>query len=208
MRDDEEEVLLVDSGDRVIGTEPKLAAHRSGLRHRAFSVFLFDERGATLLQSRALSKYHSGGLWSNACCGHPRAGEQTGAAAERRLFEELGLRAELRSAGRMAYRAELPGGWRENEIVHLFTGTCSADPAPDPKEVEACRWVEPAALSAEACRQPERFTAWFGIYLAAVPEVVLGGRAAPMTLESPARAQQSLPMQPSRAPVVPMTCNP
>lgn len=174
MRDEEEEVLLVDSRDRVIGTGPKLAAHRDALRHRAFSVFLFDGRGATLLQARARAKYHSGGLWSNACCGHPRAGERTRDAAERRLFEELGVRATLKRAGRFAYQAELPGGWHENEIVHLFTGTCEGEPMPDETEVESWRWAEPGALMAEAAGRPECFTAWFGIYLAAVPEIALG----------------------------------
>ena len=181
MRDEEEQVLLVDSRDRVVGTAPKLAVHRDALRHRAFSVFLFDTSGAALLQSRALSKYHSGGLWSNACCGHPRAHERTRAAAERRLFEELGVRAELQKAGRLAYRADLPGGWYENEIVHLYTGVCSREPSPDAEEVESWRWAEPAALEAEFASEPGRFTAWFGIYVNAVPEIVFGQprRAAP-----------------------------
>jgi isopentenyl-diphosphate Delta-isomerase len=174
MRDEEERVLLVDSRDRVIGTGPKLAAHRDALRHRAFSVFLFDRSGATLLQARARAKYHSGGLWSNACCGHPRAGERTRDAAERRLFEELGVRATLKRAGRLAYSAELPGGWHENEIVHLFTGICECDPAPDEAEVESWRWADQGSLMNEVAASPDRFTAWFGIYLAAVPEIALG----------------------------------
>ena len=174
MRDEEEQVVLVDSRDRVIGTGPKLAAHRQALRHRAFSVFLFDESGAALLQSRALSKYHSPGLWSNACCGHPRAGERTRAAAERRLFEELGIRADLRKAGCLAYQADLADGWHENEIVHLFTGTCSREPQPDRAEVESWRWMEAATLAAEFAERPSRFTAWFGIYVNAVPEIVFG----------------------------------
>jgi len=178
MQDEEEQVVLVDSRDRVVGTGPKLATHRSGVRHRAFSVFLFDKGGATLLQSRALSKYHSGGLWSNACCGHPRAGERTRAAAERRLFEELGVRAPLRKAGRLAYQADLAGGWQENEIVHLYTGTWSGEPAPDAAEVDSWRWADTRGLAAEHEAAPGRFTAWFGIYMKAVPEVALGIRMA------------------------------
>jgi isopentenyl-diphosphate delta-isomerase len=183
MRDEEEQVLLVDSRDRVIGTGSKLDVHRDAIRHRAFSVFLFDGEGATLIQARARAKYHSGGLWSNACCGHPRVGERTRAAAERRLFEELGVRTTLRKAGQIAYRAELPGGWHENEIVHLFTGTCTGEPAPDAAEVEGWRWADVAELATEASNQPARFTAWFGIYARAVPEIVFGRqgpRAAPL----------------------------
>jgi isopentenyl-diphosphate Delta-isomerase len=174
MIDAEEQVVLVDEQDRPLGARAKLEAHRDAARHRAFSVFLFDDAGAVLLQSRALSKYHSPGLWSNACCGHPRVGEPPLAAARRRLYEELGLKAALSPAGRIAYAAELPGGWYENEIVHLFTGRCAAAPRPDPAEVGAWRWTAPDALAAEYRAQPDAFTAWFKIYLERIPEVALG----------------------------------
>jgi isopentenyl-diphosphate delta-isomerase len=90
-----EEVILVDAFDCAIGTSEKLLAHREGRLHRAVSVFIFNPEGQMLLQQRALSKYHSGGLWSNACCGHPRPGESEKNAAERRLFEEMGVRCQL-----------------------------------------------------------------------------------------------------------------
>lgn len=196
MRDEEEQVVLVDGRDRTLGAGPKLSVHRAGLRHRAFSVFLFDPDGAVLLQSRAFSKYHSGGLWSNACCGHPRVGERVRDAAARRLFEELGLRIRLRKAGRLSYRADLPGGWQENEIVHLFTATCTEVPAPDPAEVRAWRWIDPAELATDAAEWPEQFTAWLGIYLRTLPEVVLGK----------GRREAAGPMQPSRASVVARPC--
>jgi len=175
MIDEEEEVVLVDEHDQPLGTHRKLSAHRQALRHRAFSVFLFNAAGEILLQARALGKYHCGGLWSNACCGHPRHGEASAAAAARRLREELGLAAPLAEAGRIAYHADLSNGWYENEIVHLFVGRCDAAPVPDPREVGDWRWVAPAALETEFGEAPERFTPWFGIYLQTIPEVAIAG---------------------------------
>jgi isopentenyl-diphosphate delta-isomerase len=175
MRDNEERVVLVDLDDQVIGCEAKLPAHRRGVRHRAFSTFLFDSSGAVLLQARAHGKYHSGGLWSNACCGHPRVGEPSQAAAERRLYEEMCVHVPLRPAGIFSYCAELGGGWRENEIVHLFTGVCRSIPDPDPAEVGAWRWADPLALASEHRTRPDRFTAWFSIYVAQLPWAALGG---------------------------------
>lgn len=177
MIDEEEEVVLVDEHDQPLGTHRKLSAHRQALRHRAFSVFLFNPAGEILLQARALGKYHCGGLWSNACCGHPRQGEASPAAAARRLREEMGLAPPLHEAGRIAYHADLSNGWYENEIVHLFVGRCDAAPDPDPREVGGWRWIAPAALEAEFGATPERFTPWFGIYLQTIPEVAFAGTA-------------------------------
>ena len=173
MVDADESVLLVDAHDRPLGSHAKLAAHRLGLRHRAFSVFLADSDGNVLLQSRSTSKYHSPGLWSNACCGHPRLGETNIAAARRRLGEEMGLEAELVPAGRLGYRAALSNGWFENEIVHLFVGRCDAEPSPDPDEVGEWRRVGPDRLVAESAAMPAAFTAWLNLYLDQIPEVVL-----------------------------------
>lgn len=173
MVDADENVVLVDARDRPLGSHAKLDAHRRGLRHRAFSVFLADSDGRVLLQSRSLAKYHSGGLWSNACCGHPRVGESNIAAAGRRLREEMGLEAELRPAGRLSYAATLSEGWHENEIVHLFTGRSDAEPAPDRSEVHDWRRVETDRLAAECATLPDAFTAWFRIYLDRVPQVAL-----------------------------------
>ena len=176
MIDEEEEVVLVDEHDQPLGTHRKLSAHRKALRHRAFSVFLFNDAGEILLQARALSKYHCGGLWSNACCGHPRVGESSPIAAGRRLSEELGIAPALHEAGRIAYHADLSNGWYENEIVHLFTGRFDGAPHPDPAEVGDWRWVSPRALEEEYAETPGAFTPWFGIYLQTIPEVALAGR--------------------------------
>lgn len=184
MIDEEEEVVLVDEHDQPLGTHLKLAAHRQALRHRAFSVFLFNDAGALLLQARALSKYHCGGLWSNACCGHPRNGELSPTAASRRLREELGIAPPLIEAGRIAYHADLSNGWYENEIVHLFIGRCNEPPAPDPHEVGDWRWVAPDRLEDEYAANPGAFTPWFGIYLQTIPEVALWGELRPESLRA------------------------
>ena len=158
-----ERVVLVDAADAEIGTEDKLAAHRAGRLHRAFSVFVFNGRGEMLLQRRASSKYHSGGLWSNTCCSHPRPGEATPDAAHRRLFEEMGIRCELRPAFAFIYRADVGGGLIEHEYDHLFIGRWDGDPEPDLAEVEAWRWATPAAVRRELRRHPRRFTFWFRV---------------------------------------------
>jgi len=173
MIDAQEYVLLVDEKDRPTGSHAKLDAHRAALRHRAFSVFIADSAGNLLMQSRAHGKYHSGGLWSNACCGHPRVGESSIAAAGRRLVEEMGIRTPLKPVGSLSYSATLPNGWHENEIVHLFIGRCDAEPSPDPSEVEGWRRVSARTLLAECAAVPDEFTAWFKIYLEAVPDIAL-----------------------------------
>ena len=159
----EERVILVDEADRELGTEGKLRAHREARLHRAFSVFLFDAEGRMLLQRRAAEKYHSGGLWTNTCCSHPRPGEEVGAAARRRLEEEMGLRCELERAFTFVYRAELDDGLWEHEYDHVFIGSVDVDPEPDPAEVEGWRWVAVEEVEREMEAHPERFTIWFRI---------------------------------------------
>ena len=161
MIDSEERVILVDENDEEIGTAEKLAAHRSGDLHRAFSVFLYNEDGLVLLQRRAGTKYHSPGLWSNTCCGHPRPGEDTLAAASRRLTEELGISGELQHASTFRYQATLRDGLVEHEIDHVFTGLASGDPNPDPAEVSEWQWMTIEDVSAWLAREPGAFTAWF-----------------------------------------------
>jgi isopentenyl-diphosphate delta-isomerase len=156
----EERVILVGPGDEPIGTEEKLEAHRSGALHRAFSVFVFDRRGQILLQRRAEGKYHSGGRWSNTCCGHPRPGEETEAAATRRLEEEMGFTCNLRDLFSFTYAVEVGGGLREHEIDHVLVGRHDGDPSPDPAEVAEWRWVATDALEREMASEPDRFTPW------------------------------------------------
>ncbi len=166
----EEEVVLVDAKDNEVGRAPKLAAHRAGLLHRAISVFLTNSAGELLLQRRADGKYHSPSLWSNACCTHPRPGEQPHAAALRRLEEELGIRAELAYLTSFIYKAELGNGLWEHELDHLFVGRTDELPQPDPAEVAEWRWASAAELDEELKAAPETFTAWFPLALARLRE--------------------------------------
>jgi isopentenyl-diphosphate delta-isomerase len=159
---DADQVILVDADDRVLGTTPKLEAHRAGALHRAFSVFVFDSQGDLLLQRRARTKYHSGGRWTNTCCGHPRPGEDTGLAARRRLREEMGFTCPLTPVGSFTYRAAVGGGFEEHELDHVFVGVHDGVPLPSPAEVDAWRRCALGALLAELARAPGSFTAWFG----------------------------------------------
>jgi len=156
-------VVLVDENDNAIGTEEKLRAHTLGTLHRAVSVFALDRAGAIVIQQRALGKYHSGGLWSNAACTHPRDGESVLDAAKRCLREELGVNASLKAAFRFRYRAAVPPGLIEHEYDHVFVGTLEGAPDPAAAEVQAWRTIEPNALTAEVAQHPDAFTAWFRI---------------------------------------------
>lgn len=157
-----ESVVLVDENDTELGAAGKLEAHRRGLLHRAFSIFAFNGRGELLLQQRAHGKYHSGGLWSNTCCSHPRVGEPTADAARRRLEEELGVSSgQLTEVGTLRYRTQL-GALVENELDHLLVTHLSTEPSPDPDEVAGWRFVGPEELMAWYDRRPEDFTVWFG----------------------------------------------
>ncbi len=167
--DRDEEVILVDEQDKAIGAGPKLEVHADGRLHRAFSVFVFNRAGQLLMHQRAETKYHSGGLWTNTCCGHPRPGESVADAASRRLGEEMGFDCELIEIGVFTYRAELDHDLIEHEIDHVFTGRYDVDPSPAPEEVQAWEWVEVADLRERLIAEPERFTAWFPFALRALP---------------------------------------
>ncbi|MET9459281.1 isopentenyl-diphosphate Delta-isomerase [Streptomyces canus] len=153
---------LVDEHGVTIGTAEKLAAHQPpGQLHRAFSVFLFDERGRLLLQQRALGKYHSPGVWSNTCCGHPYPGEAPFAAAARRTYEELGVSPSLLAeAGTVRYNHPDPdSGLVEQEYNHLFVGMVQSPLAPDPEEVGATAFVTPDELAERHAK--DAFSSWF-----------------------------------------------
>jgi len=161
----DERVVLVDNEDREVGVASKLDAHQQGQLHRAFSVLVFDASGDMLLQRRAAVKYHSAGLWSNSCCGHPRPGEDLRSAAERRLREELGLDVALQHDFSFIYQAALEGGMHEHELDHVFVGRSDAEPVPDPAEVSEYRRVSPRTLVDEMSAAPAAFTVWFHILM-------------------------------------------
>jgi isopentenyl-diphosphate Delta-isomerase len=174
MGDTEELILLVDADDHIVGTGEKLDTHRKGALHRAFSVIVWNGSGQLLLQKRATRKYHSGGLWTNACCGHPRPEEDVKAAARRRLKEEMGFTCNLSALGTITYRAELDRGMVEHELVHVFRGVYDGTVTPDPAEAEDYRWASLPKLRSDIAAEPERYSAWLREYLSAQWPLALG----------------------------------
>jgi isopentenyl-diphosphate delta-isomerase len=160
----EEQLILVDEGNRAIGRAGKTAVHRAGLLHRAFSIFIVDDRGRIVLQQRNPKKYHSGGLWANSCCGHPRPGERTIAAANRRLGEELGVSCALSFGFFARYRSELDNGMHENELVYVYFGRLRAKPRPHPDEIVDVAFLPFDDIRRRIKREPGSFTAWFKHY--------------------------------------------
>src|SRR5438477_3168108 len=160
----EEQLILVDENNRATGTAGKMAVHRAGLLHRAFSIFIVDDRGRIVLQQRNRQKYHSGGLWANTCCGHPRPGERTVAAARRRLHEELGVTATLALGFFSRYRTDLDHGMQENEYVYVFFGRLSGEPRPDPAEVAAVQSLPLDEIKRRIGKSPQSFTYWLRHY--------------------------------------------
>lgn len=165
-------LILVDGLDREIGAASKLQAHVDGALHRAFSVVLVRD-GETgpelLLAKRSLVKYHSGGLWANSCCSHPRVGEDVVEAAYRRVPEELGCEArDLHELHSFVYRAEFDNGLTEHEYDHVVVGRCEGEITPNPAEASEARWVNFEGLAAELANEPHKFAAWVPIVLTLV----------------------------------------
>jgi len=158
-----EEVILVNEQDEPIGTMEKMEAHRKGLLHRAFSIFVFNKKNELLLQQRAFSKYHSGGLWTNTCCSHPRKGEQTIDACHRRLQEEMGFDCELEKITDFIYRAELDHNLIEHEFDHVFVGKWEGSPKLNPEEAASYKWMDVEAVEADMKLNPQLYTEWFKI---------------------------------------------
>lgn len=160
----DEQLILVDSLDRGIGSMSKAAAHQGrGALHRAFSVFVFNPAGELLIQQRSSEKPLWPGYWSNSCCSHPRCGETMGGAVRRRLREELGMSLATAFLFKFEYRAQFYSHGAENELCWVFAG-CSADrPDVDSHEVAAWRYVGARDLTAEIRRAPDTFTPWFKI---------------------------------------------
>jgi isopentenyl-diphosphate delta-isomerase len=159
-------LILVNEQDECIGTAEKLPAHQKGQLHRALSIFVLNSRGEMLLQQRAAGKYHSGGLWSNACCSHPAPGETTEAAAHRRLQEELGFDTALSPLNVLRYRADVGNGLIENEYDHLYAGYYDGPVLPVPEEVQAYRYLDIDTIETWMKREPQAFTAWFHLAFA------------------------------------------
>lgn len=159
-----EYVVLVDKQNRIIGSTDKLSAHQNNLLHRAFSVFIFryGQEWEVLLQQRAFHKYHSPGLWTNACCSHPRINEEVVRAGERRLQEEIGITTPLKDIGWFYYNAHFDNGLSEHEIDHVLVGTITDEtPSPNPDEVHSFRFIPLSTLQKQLKNHPEQFTAWF-----------------------------------------------
>jgi isopentenyl-diphosphate Delta-isomerase len=157
----EEQVILVDENDREQGTAGKLEAHEKALLHRAFSVFIFNRQGEMLLQQRALHKYHSGGLWTNACCSHPRPAENTQQAAERRLKEEMGFALPLHKVFDFVYKAGFDNGLTEYEFDHVFVAVYEGPVNVNAEEVMAFVYLPMSEIEREVESKPGRYTAWF-----------------------------------------------
>lgn len=161
----EDILILVDDNDRETGTMGKQEAHVRGLKHRAFSLFIFNDRDELLLQRRALDKYHTPGLWTNTCCSHPRTGETTEEAAHRRLMEEMGFDTHLTPVFTLNYRVAFPDGIIENEYDHVFLGRYSGKPVLNPLEVQEVRWLSMDEIRTWARMDPDQFTHWFKLII-------------------------------------------
>ncbi len=156
-----EHVVLVDENDKELGVMPKLEAHIYGMLHRAFSVFIFDDKGRMLLQRRNLDKYHSGGLWTNSCCSHPRPSEDIKDAALRRLQEEMGMACEIEEVFSFVYKAKFDNGLTEYEFDHVFIGHSNALPHINKEEVEEFKYVTSEELLHDMLGHPKKYTEWF-----------------------------------------------
>tara|TARA_B110000037_G_scaffold152219_2_gene171601 strand:- start:11158 stop:11679 length:522 start_codon:yes stop_codon:yes gene_type:complete len=156
-----EQVILVDTQDNPIGLMEKMEAHEKGLLHRAFSVFIFNDKKELLLQQRASHKYHSGGLWTNTCCSHPRDGEGLVEAGTRRLQEEMGFECEIKPILSFIYKAELDNELTEHEFDHVLIGKFNAAPKPNLDEVSDWKFVDLKVLAEDLKQNPDQYTIWF-----------------------------------------------
>lgn len=162
----EDHVILVNEKDEMLGVGEKIKTHERGLLHRAFSIFILNSKDELLLQRRALTKYHSPGLWSNTCCGHPRPGEEVITAAKHRLEAEMRLSCPLNEIGSFVYRAEVGQGLIEHEYDHILVGYCENAPAINSAEALDWRWSSLAVLQREVGDHPEQYTFWLRSILA------------------------------------------
>ena len=158
-----EEVILVDTNDVPLGTMPKMEAHEKAILHRAFSVFILNKEGQLMLQQRALSKYHSPGLWTNTCCSHQRLGETNIEAGTRRLQEEMGFKTPLKELFSFVYKATFDNGLTEHEFDHVILGYYDSEPIINHEEVTNWKWMYLEEIIKEIKTTPDNYTAWFKI---------------------------------------------
>ena len=159
----EEQVILVDEKDNQIGLMPKMEAHEKSQLHRAFSVFVFNDKNELLLQQRAASKYHSPLLWTNTCCSHQRDGETSLQAGTRRLQEEMGFVCNLKEIFSFIYKASFENGLTEHELDHVMVGNYNDQPVINKEEVEDFKWMTLEAVQNDMAKNPDNYTAWFKI---------------------------------------------
>jgi len=159
----EEKVILVNEKDEKIGLMPKMEAHEKALLHRAFSVFVFNDKNELMLQKRALHKYHSPGLWTNTCCSHQRDGETSIEAGKRRLQEEMGFVTELEESISFIYKAPFDNGLTEHEFDHVLIGSYEENPILNEDEVADWKWMTLDDVNESMKSQPELYTVWFKI---------------------------------------------
>lgn len=156
-------MILVDRQDNPLGLMPKMEAHEKAVLHRAFSVFIFNDKGELLLQQRAADKYHSPLLWTNTCCSHQRNGETNIEAGKRRLFEEMGFTTSLKEVFWFVYKAPFDNGLTEHELDHVLVGKFNDKPIINKEEVESYKWMSLEAVKTDIEEQPEIYTEWFKI---------------------------------------------
>ena len=159
----EEQVILVNEKDEPIGSMNKLEAHEKALLHRAFSVFILNDRNEVMLQQRAHHKYHSPMLWTNTCCSHQRAGETNIEAGKRRLFEEMGFETELKELFNFIYKAPFDNGLTEHELDHVMIGYYNDEPVINRDEVESWKWMKIEDIKNDMIVNPKIYTVWFKI---------------------------------------------
>ncbi|MBN8566636.1 MAG: isopentenyl-diphosphate Delta-isomerase [Flavobacteriales bacterium] len=159
----EEKVILVNENDEPIGLMEKLEAHEKAVLHRAFSVFVLNDKNEVMLQQRAHHKYHSPLLWTNTCCSHQREGETNIQAGTRRLFEEMGFTTELKELFHFIYKAPFDNGLTEHELDHVMIGYYNEAPKINPDEVESWKWMSIEAIRDDIQTQSENYTVWFKI---------------------------------------------
>ena len=160
-----EHVILVDEQDNNIGTMEKMEAHHKGVLHRAFSILLFNAKGEVLLQKRAISKYHSGGLWTNTCCSHPLPDESMQHATHRKLMQEMGINVPLRFAYKFIYKTKLDKNLTEHELDHVFTGEFDGVPMINSDEVEDWKFIDLPSLRESIKSHPDSYTVWFKLIM-------------------------------------------